>query len=218
MPESGVLVIGDQVIGYSEHYVYACWDVNTDARTERSCAIESPFLLQSSSRYVYHEHVQYTFSGRYASILYDPIPVSDRYVYANYILNKTTERTCYFYPDTGYRYCFYESLLTQTPLLLKTPKYVDWEYIPQIINPEFKIWSHYDLNEDDISLHITSDNNANIFLNSGINKSVFKIEKESDKIYKITCYVDHVFDNGEEIDCHLTLFDVKGNHLKDGMW
>ena len=218
MPESGVLIIGDQIIGYSERYIYNCWDVPTDIKSNRYCAIVKPYLNVYGARYAYHNHVRYMYSGRYASINYTPIPCSDRYVFVNYLIAGKSDRYAYFYEDTGWRYCFYDCLLTQTPLLLKNPKYTNWEYIPQIINPEFKIWSHYELNENDISLHITSDNDANIFLNSGINKSSFSIVKESEKIYNITVYVNHVFDNDETINCHLTLFDKKGNYLKDGLW
>lgn len=218
MPDSGVLIIGDNIIGYAERYVYCSWDVPADILSQRTCGQLTPYLNVYSARYVFHEHIKHIYSERNVSIKYTPIPVTDRYAYADYVLNSVTTRYCYFYPDTGFRYCFYESLLKQTPLLLKVPKYTDWEYIPQIIHPEFKVWSHYDLDEDNISLHITSDNDVNIFLNSGINKSSFKIVKNSDKIYTITCYINHTFDNGEVIDCHLSMFDKKGNYLKDGLW
>lgn len=218
MPDSGVLVIGDQIIGYSERYIYVNWDIAPDVCVEVQAVLEMPYLGVSSVRYVYHEHVKYSYSNKWCSILYTPIPVSDRYIYLKYALHSNSERYAYYDIDTSIRYCFCESLLTQTPLLLKYPKYINWEFIPQIINPEFKIWSHYELDEDNISLHLTSDNGVNIFLNSGVNKSIFNIVKNSDKVYTITCYVDHVFSNDETITCYLTLFDKKGNHLKDGMW
>ena len=81
MPDSGVLVIGDQIIGYSERYIYVNWDIAPDVCVEVQAVLEMPYLGVSSVRYVYHEHVKYSYSNKWCSILYTPIPVSDRYIY-----------------------------------------------------------------------------------------------------------------------------------------
>jgi len=225
MPQTGVLILGDQIIGYTERWMYCYWDIDPEILSERNCSTVEPYYSYFSSRYASHEHIQYTYNTRWFYMEYEEIPVTDRWVYMYYSLTKYTERMFYFYPDTAERLCFYESLLTSTPLLLKYPKYYDWTYIPQVINPEFKVWSYYPINETDITLHIMSDgagiteDEQNIFLNSGVNPTKFKIEQEGNtEVYKIIVNVDAVFKNSEKIDLYFSLHDIKGNHLKPGLW
>lgn len=222
MPDTGILVLGDQILGYSEVYFYCYWDISPDLSTERKCSIVNPFLRFYSAREVMHEHVQYLYTTRWMWIQYLPIPVSDRLVYQFYKQTEYSEISCYVLENTQEVKCTYESLLTQTPLVLKYPKYYNWEFIPQILNPEFQIWSHYDINPREVYLHITSDKGKNIFISSSISPEKVSITKSSpdpnNRIFKVSFVCDTIFDNGEVVTCHLSLFDVKGNHLKPGIW
>ena len=49
-----------------------------------------------------------------------------------------------------------ESFVRATPVILKYPKYHNWEYIPRKITPEFDVWSYYELDENSINLTINT--------------------------------------------------------------
>lgn len=214
----GIIIVGGQTIGFTERQVYVYWDIAPDLRSNRFGFCENPYYVRSTARYIDHVHIQYLYITRWVHVEYDPIPTADRWVYVHYARCEHSERTIYWYPDTKERYVFAEGLLTNTPLLLKYPKYFNWNYIPQVLNPEFRIWSHYPIQEDDITLKITTDQGTIIYINSGTHPDKVEIVPDGEKIYKITFHVDHVFDPGEVVSCFLSLYDVKNNYLKDGMW
>ena len=216
--DNGIIIIGDQTIGYSERDTYIYWDVSSDMSSDRSCAIAVPYYQLINSRYVATEHIQHIYATRWVHIEYTPEPISERYIFMHYAACMHSERTVYYYPDTRERLMFVEGLLTATPLLMKYPKYYNWNYVPQILNPQFTIWSHYDLEETDVTLKIISSGGATIYLNSGTSPDAFSIEKTNDTTYVITVAVDHVFEPTETVTCYLTAYDVKDNYLKPGMW
>ena len=218
MSDNGIIVVGGQTTGYTERSIYVYWDISPDLSSERQCGIVTPYYVVSSTRYIAHQHIQYAYCNRWVAMEYTKIPVSDRKIFVHYAKCMHSERTMCYNPDTCERMIYVEALLTTTPLLIKYPKYFNWNYVPQIINPEFMIWSHYDLDIDNITLKITSTNGVLISLNSGANPDKFSIKKFSNNQYKLIFYVDHVFDPGDTVTCYVMAYDIKGNYLKPGMW
>ena len=213
----GILILAGQTIGYTEREVYVSWDIAPDLLTHRFFYNEEGFYRKSTYRYGTHEHIAYYYITRWIHVEYTPTPITERNVYVHYALCGIDSRTCYYYTDTRDRIVFAEGLYTNTPLLLRYPKYYNWAYIPQVLNPEFRVWSYYDIIESDITLKVVSDN-ATIYVNSGTDPDKFTVIKETNNIYKIKVNVDHVFDPNETVTCYLSLYDVKDNYLKDGMW
>ena len=216
--ETGVIVIGDHSLGFTERLTCLRWDIPADVTTERSYYIEDPFYLFYSTRYCVYNYIQTSYITRWNTYGLEEKPISEISVMLDYCQVLSTERSCYFYPDTSERCIFVESLLTNTPLLLKYPKYFNWNYIPQVLNPEFVLWSFYPLEEEDITIKLVGSSGIIKIVNSGNSPESVTIEKVSEHQYKITAMVDHVFENGEIVNCYLTIFDIQGNHLKDGMW
>lgn len=217
MADNGIIIIGDQTIGYTERETYVYWDISADVQSERTCFIETPYYLLSSARAVAMNYIQYIYSTRWTTYAQQIIPLSERFVFVHYSKCYSSERQTYYYPDTRERLAFAEGLLTQTPLLMKYPKYHNWNYIPQVLNPEFMLWSFYDLAEEDITVKMIGSTGTSVTVNSGVD-DVFTITKVADKQYKIKVIIDHTFDPGETVTCYITAYDVKGNHLKSGMW
>lgn len=235
--ETGVIVVGDQTIGFTERLTHLEWDIPADVITEITCTVEDPFYLFYSTRYFLYNYILTVYNTRWFTFEVSDEPFSEVPVMLEPMQREVSERRIYYYPDTSERIILVESLYTVTPLLLKYPKYFNWNYIPQIINPEFIIWSYYPLQENDITLKIIGDTGVVLYYNSGTSPDSFIIEKTMEQVnsnvyvpprftppestvarYKITVIVDHTFENGEVVDCYLTIFDVMGNHLKDGMW
>lgn len=218
MSDNGIVVIGGQTIGYTERNVYVYWDVSPDMSTERQFSIETPYYTINTARHVFYEDIQHIYTTRWVSMHYTPLPVSDRQMFVYYSQCMKSERFVYYHPDTAERLIYVESLLTTTPLLMKYPKYFNWNYVPQIVNPEFIVWAHYPLDLSNITLKITSTNGVLLSLNSGTNPDKFSIASIGNNQYKITFYVDYVFDPGDVVTCYVMAYDIKGNYLKPGMW
>lgn len=218
LTRDGVTTVGSQTIGYTEREVYLYWDVAPDLRSERFCFLPEAYYVVESVRYTTQNYIEHIYTTRWMSVTYKPTPITERNIFVLYAVCTTSERTVYYYPDTGYRFAYAESIYTQTPLLLKYPKYYNWDYVPQSITPEFEIWSYYPLREDDITLKIVTNQGKTVYINSGDTTAQVDIIKETDKVYKIKFKVDEVFDPGEQITCYLSAYDIKGNYLKDGMW
>lgn len=218
MADNGVIVVGGGTIGYSERNIYVYWDISADLSSDRSFLIETPYYVVANSRYIAHQHIQYIYNTRWMHIEYEPIPVTDRTIYVHYSKCFTSERSLYYHPDTHERMIYVEGLMTNTPLLMKYPKYFNWSYVPQVVNPEFIIWSFYDLDYSNVVLKLTSTNGVLLTLNSGTAPEKFDIQELSNNQYKITIFVDYVFDANDIITCYITAYDIKGNYLKQGMW
>jgi hypothetical protein len=218
MASEGILTVGDQIVGYSERNGYLYWDISPDLISERKVVIETPFYRLNSWRYGSYSAIDHIYTTRWAQVIRAYAPITERRIVFNFKLIQWSERTAYVYQDTRERIGFVEGLFTQTPLLLKYPKYYNWHYVPQVLTPEFYIWSFYELSTDDITLKIITDKGKQILLNSGKDKDKFKIEKVGDKKYKITVYVDEIFEEGEKVSVYLSAYDVKGNELKSGFW
>jgi len=216
--DNGVVIIGGRTIGYTERNVHVYWDIAPDLITERTFHTPMPYYLIPNSRYVTHEHIQHVYITRWCHVEYDPQPISERHIFMHYALCAHSERKIYYYPDTRERWVFSECLLQNTPLLLKYPKYYNWNYIPQILNPEFILWSFYHIDESDIALQLMGSTGTNIYLNSGTAPDKFDIIQIAPDQFKITVHVDHVFEPNETVTCYLTAYDIKGNYLKPGMW
>jgi len=218
MASEGVIVVGDSVEGYTERRIYVYWDINPDQTTERNCVIETPFYRIDDWRYATHEHIDHIYTTRWGLVVRAYQPITERTAYLNYKLIQVSNRYGYVYQDTRERHAFTEGLLTQTPLILKYPKYYNWKFIPQIINPEFNVWSYYDLDKDNITVKVLSDKGKQVILNSGTHKDKFVIEKVSKYVWKVKVYVDMVFEPGENVSVYVSMYDVKGNYLKPGLW
>jgi len=237
--ETGVIVVGDQTIGYTERLTCLRWDIPADVVTERSAYTEDPFYLFYTTRYSTQNYILTTYSTRWTSYVVEQQTYSEKYIILDYAKREVTERHYYYYPDSANRFLFVQGLLTNTPLLLKYPKYFNWNYIPQIVNPRFDIWSFYPLEKNDLTLKIVGSSGTILYYNYGISQDSFLIEEFPQSPpppppvgsilppgpldpppcrYRITVYVNHVFENEETINCYLTVFDSKGNYLKDGMW
>ena len=218
MANDGVVVVGDSLQGYTERNIYVSWDINPDLRNERKAGIEIPYYRFHNFRYATHEHIDHIYTTRWSEVVRAYQPITERSVIFNYKQLVTTSRHVYVYQDTRERVGYTEGLFTQTPLLLKYPKYYNWSYIPQVINPEFKVWSYYDIDEDNITIKVISSNGKRVILNSGVNKDKFSIQKLTEHTWKITVYIDEVFEPDEKVSVYVTMYDIKGNELKPGFW
>jgi len=216
--QTGVIVVGDLSLGFTERLTTLRWDIPADVVTERTCYIADPFYMFYSTRYCDYNYLQTSYITRWITYGLEIGYVSEITIMLDYCKTIFDDRVCIFYPDTSERMIFVESLLTNTPLLLKYPKYFNWNYIPQVLNPEFVLWSFYPLETEDITLKLVGSNGGMSIVNSGINPESVLIEHISERQYKITVMIAHVWDHGEIVNCHLSVFDVMGNHLKDGMW
>jgi len=226
MGDTGFSILGDHILGWSDLEVLVYSDIPVDLLTERTCSTPAPFIQFVSFRYTSLNYIQTFFHGRFVSGVYKLPEATDRKIYVHYRDLRISDRYCSFLPETNEIRAFFEGLLTTTPLTLKYPKYYNWNYIPRQINPKFNIWSFYDLDLDSVTIHITTNNSGNpslnkdIFLNSGLDSDKFEIiqHETNKKLWEITVFVDEVFENGEEVITYVSMNDVKGNHLKDGLW
>jgi len=216
--ENGIIIIGDQTIGYSERSTYVYWDIAADAQSDRKILIKEPYYLVANGRHTTLNYVQSIYATRWTLLTYQPTPISERNIYLHYASCVRSERYTYYYPETGNRLVFVEGLMTNTPLLMKYPKYFNWNYVPQVLNPEFVLWSYYALEENDITIKLVSSGGSIILCNSGNETSKFTISNIADKQYKITVNIDHTFNTNETVTCYITAYDIKGNYLKPGMW
>ena len=218
MASEGILVVGDKVVGYTERNGYLYWDISPDLLSERKIVIETPFYRITNWRYVALEKIDHIFTTRYARVERAYQPITERKILLSYKLLQWSDRKIYAYQDTRERTIFVEGLFTQTPLLLKYPKYYNWHYVPQVLTPEFYIWSYYPLDENEITLKVVTDKGKKIVLNSAKDREKFKIEKLKNKKYKVTVFIDEVFEEGEKVSIYLSAYDIKGNELKPGFW
>ena len=216
--------IADWIQADSEVNVYVYWDITPDRYDERNHFCIYGFERHVDARYCTYWEILYLYVTRWTYLYYEPTPITERNVYLYHCLTVNTERNVYFYLDESLRYMFVEGLLTQTPLLLKYPKYYTWEKIPRVLTPEFKIWSYYPLKEEDLTVRVISDGAGDP--NKAYNKIFSKtltpdkiiIEKVTDKIYNIKVIIDHVFEPAEEVQIYICAFDIHGNYLKPGLW
>jgi len=216
LTRDGVTTVGSQTIGYTERQIYVDWDISPDLRSSRQFYSPEAFYRVPNGRYVTQNYIEHVYDTRWVHLEYQPTPITERDIFVYYADCNISERSIYYYPDTGYRQLFVESLYTNTPLLLKYPKYYNWDYVPQVIKPEFTLWSYYPLVEDDIILKVMTDSGKELYVYA--KDGNVTIEKKSDTIYKITFDLDEVFDPGEQITCYISVYDIKGNYLKDGLW
>lgn len=216
--DNGIIILGDNTLGYTERNIYVYWDISPDLTSQRHIALEVPFYRVMSSREIAHQHIQYIYATRWMHVEYEPTPITERKIFIHYALCLTSERVVYYYPDTRERLIYTECLLINTPLLMKYPKYYNWNFVPQILSPNFILWSFYELDIANISLQIIGSSGTSIIKNSLSHKDSFTIEPISEYQYSITVTIDHVFSPGETVTCYLTAYDMKGNYLKPGMW
>ena len=214
----GVVLLGSQVLGYTEREVLAVWDVAPDLRDARQCFTPNSYLGFYDARFATQNYIQFISNTRWAAVVYKGPPCTEKNIFVYYSQCFFSNRTLYYYPDTSYRYVYAEGVFTATPLLLKYPKYYNWNYLPQVLTPEFRIWSFYPIDESSVTLKIVTDRGKFILLNAGAHPDKVEIVQESDKVYRIVFYVDTIFEHGEKVDCYLSLYDIKGNYLKDGLW
>jgi hypothetical protein len=224
---SGVYTVGDKIIAYTERQFIVKYDVSPDLRSERQFNLEQPYTVYTSWRYFSFNYILHLLSQRQFVIVRSEKPYfEERNFFIQWCHLDYTDRKFFVQLDIWKRNFIVESLFTNTPLLLKYPKYYNWDYVPQILNLEFNVYSFYDLEEDDITVYINSLTNPehSIILNSGLDKDKFEIKVISEypnnkgKIYQIKVYVPIVFDVGEEIQISLVCYDKKGNYLKKGLW
>jgi hypothetical protein len=218
MADNGIIIIGNQTIGYTERQTYIYWDISPDMSDERNVYIKPPYYLVNNNRYAGLNYVLSIYTTRWTGMEYEPVPMSERTIFLYYSQCIRSERTTYYYPETGNRLVFVEGLLTNTPLLMKYPKYFNWNYVPQILNPEFILWSFYPLSTSDITVKLMSTTGISVSVNSGVEPDKFTITTLSNNQYKIVANVDQTFPAGDHVSCYITAYDSKGNYLKPGMW
>lgn len=218
MADNGIILIGDQVIGYTEREVYLYWDMDPDVISDRGILLHTPYYLISNSRHTALNYVCSVYATRWVFLEYKPTPITERKIYLCYALCNKSERTIYYHPETRDRLVFVEGLLTNTPLLMKYPKYYNWNYVPQMLNPEFILWSYYILELNDITVKLVSSLGDIITVNSGTHSTLFNIVTLPNNQYKITVTIDHIFEPSDTVTCYITAYDCKGNYLKSGMW
>jgi len=218
MANTGIITLGNYILGFDSRYCVFKYDVQPELKYEIKC-ITSGFLRFNTWRYIHYNYIIKVFTTRYVHIVEEKKPYSEKKIYMLYGIRYKDERYCYYYYLQNEVKCYFESLFTQTPLLLKNYKYNHWERIPNLISPEFYIWSYYPIDEKSIEIFIHDKTNDRLIVYSYItDKDKFKIEKIKEKIYKVSLEVDVFFENGTELDIYISLYDIKGNYLKDGLW
>ena len=225
---SGVYTVGDKVIAYSERQFTIKYDISPDLRTERQFTLESPYVVYTSWRYFTQNYVLKALAERKFFIQRSEKPYfGERNFFIQWCHKTYSQRTFFVQKNIWIRNFVVNSLYTNTPLLLKYPKYYNWDYVPNVLTLEFKVYSFYPLSEDDITVYITSRTNPeehNLVLNSAIDRDKFEIKILSQYpnnrgfIYSIKVYVPVVFDYGEELEIGFSCFDIHGNELKKGLW
>jgi hypothetical protein len=216
--DNGIVIIGNQTVGYTERNIYVYWDISPDLMTQRHIALEVPYYLVMSAREIAHQHIQYIYNTRWMHVEYEPTPITERHIFIHYALCLSSERVIYYYPDTRERLMYSECLLVNTPLIMKYPKYYNWAHVPQILSPSFLLWSFYPLDYENITVQLIGSSGNNIIKNSLSNNADFRIEKIAEYQYNVSVAVNHVFAPGETVTCYVTAYDSKGNYLKPGMW
>lgn len=218
MANEGFYSIGDHILGYTERNVLVQWDINPDLRSDRLTHIETPYYVVFDARYGTFQEILYIYITRWVATEVDGPPGTERLVALQGVVCHTSDRQACFYLDTGFRWAIAQGLFTNTPLLLKYPKYYNWSYIPEVLTPEFQIWSFYELDTSDIGIKLVGSESGTVELHSGRDADKFEITKISDKIWKIRVTVDKKFQAGETITCYVSAHDVYGQFLKDGLW
>ena len=218
MADNGIIIIGNLTTGYTERETYVYWDVAPNTLDERTMALAEPYYLEWTAVYSAINYILTIYTTRWTCMDYTPTPMSEITTYLCYSELAWDERTCYFYLDTRDRWAFVEGLFTNTPLLMKYPKYYNWSYVPQVLNPQFILWSYYPLATNDITVKLMSVAGASVIVNSGTDASKFTLTPIGNNLYQIDVNVEHTFNTGDQVTCYITAYDTKGNYLKPGMW
>jgi len=218
MAQTGIITIGNFILGFDARTCYVEFDIAPELKSERHIHT-SAFERYTSWKYCVYEYILYTFTTRYIHFLEEGSPYSEKYSYVHWAVKRYDERYAYYEFIHNEVKCFCEGLFTHTPLLLKNFKYNNWQYIPNVITPEFYIWSFYelDINSVEIMIH-NKTTNEYIVYTYNTDKDKFEIEKLTDYVWKIKLSVDVFFENGTEIDIYISVYDVHGNALKEGLW
>jgi len=217
--QSGLLVFGSVILGFDSRTCFVAFDVAPETKSERFIYVAPAYITYTTWRYAKYNYVLKIFTTRYTYIEYKGFPYDERKIKVLYGIKYIDERHCYYYFLHNEVKCYCEGLFTNTPLLLKNYKYNNWERIPNVITPEFYIWSFYPLDENSIELLIhNKTKDEYILLSSSTDKDKFKIEKVSNYVYKITVFVNEFFENGTVLDLYLSVYDIHGNYIKDGIW
>jgi len=218
MPGTGIGILSDWFTDQNERNIYVYWDITPDRRDERIGKLGLSYIEKFSARNIIYEHILYTYISRWIGLYYQPTPITERNILIYWCQSFSSSRYIYYYLDESLRYCYIHGLLTSTPLLLKYPKYYNWDKLPRVLTPEFLIWSYYDLDENSVVVKVMSDKGYNKTFSKNLTPDKISIEKISDKIYKITVNIDNVFEDNEEVSIYISCFDKWGNYLKPGLW
>lgn len=220
----GFLDFGSYLLGWRETNCYAYFDVPSDLQRNIDIFVPQPFIRKETWLYCSYDYVLNTFFSVYTFAPHQGNPYRHINVFYNYALKLKNDINCFYYINTQDILCFVESAFTNTPLVLKYPKYYGWERVPQILSPRFTIWSYYEIDISSINVYIRYQNAENQYVLSILNpmvhkdKVIVKRDVGNDKIYIIEAYFPDVIPPNRKVEIGISLQDVKGNQLKQGFW
>lgn len=219
----GFIDFGSYILGYRETYCYFYTDVSPDLQRNQTCYFGGAFLRYDRFYYGSFDSILSRAIGYYIYHEHLGPPYIHYRIFVHYADKRKSDWNCYYLIDTTTYYCYTESLFTNTPLVLKYPKYYNWYRIPQILTPKFTIWSFYDLDLTSIDIYIKYErNNRTIMkiLNSALNRDKINIRRNNGNpnIYEIEAYFDDIIPENTEVEIGIACQDIKGNWLKDGLW
>lgn len=219
----GFINFGSYTLGYREITCYFYQDIAPELQRNQRCYLSGAFIRNDRFWYGSFNSLLSSFISFYIYHIHIGPPYTHFNIFIHYAEKRKTEWKCSFNIDTSTFMCYTESVFTNTPLLLKYPKYYNWYRIPQVLTPRFTIWSYYDLDLTSIDVFIkyTKSNKTILkILNSAVNKDkvIIKRRQENAQIYEIEAYFDDIIPENTEVEIGITCQDIKGNWLKDGLW
>ncbi len=143
-------------------------------------------------------------------------PHSDRYIIYNRQLKLSSKRYFYFKVDQRVRYITYKVYDNRPPMIIGSPKFLNWNEIPRTFYLKADVWSPYPIVPESVLVYLyRKDKNLSYTysLHTTPNQlKIYKDEKRKD-IYIIECYFNMIFDPNENIQIGLDIQNEYGYSL-----
>jgi len=232
LKQNSIVVYSDHIEGIDERYAGLKVYIDPNLISERKCYVGAGFLRTYTAKICQSSWKFHTFTTRFVSQKYNPIPVTDRKVFMKYGERHCDERKCFTVLDTCWKWCFVEGKVENTPLLERYPKYYFFQELPLSIYVDFKVYSFYELDLNTLYvLIVDKTNNKSYLYHYPKHKDKFVVNKKKLPIptrlqgkvldpdkrnfeYHIILYPDIVLKPSSEIDIYVSLYDIFGNPLK----
>jgi hypothetical protein len=232
LKQNSIVVYSDHIEGIDERYSGLKVYINPDLTSERNCYTPKGYLERYTAKICQSSWKFHTFTTRYCGQKYNPIPVSDKKIFMLYAQRECSDRYCYTILDTSWKYCYTEGKVTNTPLIMKYPKYYNLPELPLAIYVDFKVYSFYKLDLDTLYVLIKDKTNNKTWLfHYPKDKDKFKVEikklpipsrlegkvlhkDERNFEYHIILYPNITLEPSSEIDIYVSVYDIFGQPIK----